>query len=1342
VGLAASAVLAPGCSEPLDTTRATPVRGSVGEEMYGVICDRVGAQALREDMTGESFRGVCHRAPGAQFADKVDTSKLPAITPQAYNQAGVLVSVEDQTRNRNKAVGRIEALGRRRDELIRALDQTFPEDKVAIKDLDNKDETKSCNAPSGVAEGTLAGAVADMLGRMTDLYNDGTIPQSTESLARLVDTFQKSAEAQTAWSKLSSRLGYRPIETALGVARPVVAYPALRDLSNTTLRLVSADSQPYQLDPKYDKNGHRIPVPGAANADFNKILEAAHAELLNATADPLPPALVTAKDPVSGRVVLSRARDNLEIMQELFYTTDDAFGGGAPRYIVRRDPRGYAALSKTLPLTFVDADKDGLPDVDDSGRYKTAAGQFAPSPFPYSGTVDTTVRDPAGRALMSDKLVYDYIDTSKTLASHLLDDLKPLFNPDPAANHETLMDLAGGLYVALGDHVPNATKSYANNTTVTYEGISPDAPILDLLYASGIVLGDKNGDATLAMAGELLDKHLPDLTRLAGDLLNAQEIAKRHDEAKIPKTTTFWDDALEITGQLAADPGLLKDVLLAVADPATANLGNVLAKDVSLKDDMTYNKNDINGPTWNNDTNAVGEMATFVNRKAGLTGKNRSALERVLMLLSDSKGVTLCNKANALLYSKKTMMGRELDIVLPTVEISNLPVIGKIGPLHKGASYAECGVMKMDDLAVFYIDAMADASHVRVDDPSDKIPPGTIYLRNSQLRKGDLLSELPDDPNPLVAPFITALRSLGKPTVGLMAQSSRITGFWNPDDSTTLAPKPEWLDRFAHFDFVGDTINAQSKKMIDGLMGDSLPTAICEATPDRRIEDPEGDEVDAPEPDADGKRWIQLRTCQPGQTFQERNPNTLFLLEQWGFFDTIRPLLQAFVKHKREDLFLNLALAAYKYYPNAQASEAECTLPNKGKCARSGINSYEPLLTEQLVTDVVPALNEIVKVLKDLNFKTCDQFDPRGTCTTERTINGLDVIVDATKTLVNPAYSKDTLKLKDRHGNAGTKKNDGTPIAQVTPAYLLTNALNAVDDAFDKYEAAHPDDKARRANYRRARSQLIDQFLAVNGEKKLSTFANPLLPKMGPKLIEVLRSQLNTHCPKSFAAPFEKCTWASDELTKKAADTLSGPLVSTGLKLMETLRQDADGRRETERLVQYLLDPGSNNDARASVLASFSDILQIMRDDENLVPLYHLLASAVDASVKDGDGVVVEKSLIDAQMSLLAKLSGRYFDKNNAEICRREVDPNQVLTQALAHLVTPINDGNFKGQSPLEVVIDVIADVNRIDPTQPYDGTLSKTDYGSVSENVVDFLMNKERGLEQFYEVIRQGTKF
>ena len=46
--------------------------------------------------------------------------------------------------NRDRFVGKVEAFGRRRNDLIRALDATFPADqKIAVKDIKAADPTKS-----------------------------------------------------------------------------------------------------------------------------------------------------------------------------------------------------------------------------------------------------------------------------------------------------------------------------------------------------------------------------------------------------------------------------------------------------------------------------------------------------------------------------------------------------------------------------------------------------------------------------------------------------------------------------------------------------------------------------------------------------------------------------------------------------------------------------------------------------------------------------------------------------------------------------------------------------------------------------------------------------------------------------------------------------------------------------------------------------------------------------------------------------------------------------------------------------------------------------------------------
>jgi hypothetical protein len=1276
VGLAVLNVLAPGCHE-FDTERTPPKRGSVGEEMYGVICDRVAAQALREDLTGASFRDVCHKPIGGTFADRVDTSKLPPIAEGAVDESGKPVSVEKQRADRDKAIGRIEALARRRADLIRALDATFPEEKIAIKDLDNPDPRKSCDAPKKGGEGLLTEALADMLGKMGDLYNDQTIPHATRSLARVVEAFRDSEEAQQAWSRISARQGYRPIETALGAARPIVAYPRLRDFANASLRLLSADSNPYEPNPQRDAEGNRIPVAGPANAALNKMLEVAHEELLAAKAEKPSPPLVVRTDPGTGRIIISRPRDNLEIMQAVLMQEDDAFAGGAPRYIVRRDYRGYAMINGSrVPAPLVDADGDGLPDVDEVGRFKTTNGSIAPSPFPFPGAPEAT-RDEFGRALVNGGLLYSYIDTSRTFAAQMMRDMKPLVNSDPAANHETLMDMIGGLPIVMGPR-ETRTKIYGEKE-IQYDGVrAKDSPMLDLVYAMGVILGDRTADQTLALVRELFTSQVKAMARVTGALNEAFDIAQKHPEASIPRTSTFWDDSLDVMAKIAKEPGLLEDILRAVAAPETQNLGRAMARFAAYKDEITYDPNDINGLPFNLSTNSKGEMKTPVDRNAPITGKNRSALYRFLGLINDTTGVTACNKPDARVHA--------LGISLPI-------------------SFKECEVFKIENLSAFYVDAIANAAQY---DSGAEIPRGTIYMRPAALR---------------IAPNIT----------GILEDSSGITGFW-PAAGNVVAPMPQFLNRLVFFDVKNDTKNPKTKEFVYDLQGESIGASVC---PERIINDPSPGAKDAR---PDGK-IRGLRNCPPGQSLQERNQNTIFTLEHFGFYDAVRPLMTAFVIHKREDLFLELSNAIYARWGGQDASPSECMLLNNKTCTRENMGSYEALLAEAFATDVLPALSELMKALETMPIKTCAAVSSAGECTDVKTVTGIDVVAAATRAVLDPDYNKQ-IGLKDRLGNVTAKRNDGTTTPQVTPAYLLTNALAAIDLAFDKYEEQNPNDKERRAGWRRARSQLVDQFLGTTGVKSNSQFANPAIPTMTPVIVDMLRAQLWAHCPRSFVPPYEKCTWAREELVKKAEETLTGPLATAGVDIMDAIRRDPEARRETEKLLEYLLDAASKNDALASLLASANDVIQVLGDDENLVPLFKVLAAAVDGSKYDDKGKLVEKSLVDAQMALLARLSGKYYDTDGTEICAKEVDPNQVLAIVLGKLVTPIKDGDFRGQTPLEVIIDVIADVNRLDPAEEYEGTLKQQDYASIGEHVVDFLMNKERGLEQFYEVIRNGTKF
>ena len=647
-------LLAASCAD-FDTTRTPPPRGTIGEELFGVVCDRVSAEALREDLSGAAAHGVCHKDANGQYADQVDQTQLPPPTDGLVDKNGSPVSIDQQTQSRAYALARIGALVRDRAALIEAFDAIFPEVNLPVKDIHNPDPTHSCDPAQGdAALRTLGSELADMLGRFTPLYDDGTIPSNTEAIARMSTAFQSSTDAQTALAHFSARNGYRPLEIAIGMARPMLAYSQFRDFSAKTLHIFSSDSDPYNPNPQYDSNGHRIQIPGSAYAQLSALMAATHEELRTSTADPPLTPLSVTNDATLGRQVLSRPRSNLEVMRELFYASDPTFNSGQknPAYIVRRDTRGVAAVAfvnGSLPAPFVDANGDGLADIDAAGNFVTSNNQPAPSPFFSLDAPDTATRDSFARALSGTNLVYDYVDTSHVFSAQLITDMKPLVDPIPTDNHETIMNAIGGAWLLLGDRTGNqvAKKTYppdpglvaawqlahpndpppaglgTDPVTLEYNGYKTEtSPLLDLAYALGNILGDQTSDDTLQYARALLTQQTSTVARLAGDGFAWKAVADAHPEAKNAHnpTSTFWDELLAVVQQIAKVPGLLEDVLRALGDDSVlgnANnvpLGTLYSNYMKYGDHISYDRSNLNGPARNLTTNVVEPMHTPVDR--------------------------------------------------------------------------------------------------------------------------------------------------------------------------------------------------------------------------------------------------------------------------------------------------------------------------------------------------------------------------------------------------------------------------------------------------------------------------------------------------------------------------------------------------------------------------------------------------------------------------------------------------------------------------------------------------------------------------------------------------------
>src|SRR5512143_1944926 len=163
LGLGFACALAVACTD-IDTTRTTPPRGTIGEEVYGAFCDRVASLVFPEDLTGESYRAVCHKQNGVYTADKVDDTLLPPLQDNAVDSQGNPVPLSKQQAVRAYGLARVGAMARRRLDLIAAIAATIPDKIGPIKDTHNPDLTKSCDPPTTTPDTVKLGvALADML---------------------------------------------------------------------------------------------------------------------------------------------------------------------------------------------------------------------------------------------------------------------------------------------------------------------------------------------------------------------------------------------------------------------------------------------------------------------------------------------------------------------------------------------------------------------------------------------------------------------------------------------------------------------------------------------------------------------------------------------------------------------------------------------------------------------------------------------------------------------------------------------------------------------------------------------------------------------------------------------------------------------------------------------------------------------------------------------------------------------------------------------------------------------------------------------------------------------------
>ncbi len=1224
-----------GCADDFQPQKVSSKQVSLGDDIYSVFCDRVAASENPADIEGRYSHAVCHAADDGTYASAFDP--LDGAMPP-----------------------RLAVMVRYRKDLVEALNFMFPDKDSLHADL------------------------SDLLKEIVPLYDDDTIPEATKTLAGIMDSIgfnalgkpnetaeeiaarvaktKRAKDVQAALARLGGRKGYRNTPIGVGVARPMLAYPKLDTMVDTAIS--------------------KLGPGGDAEPELRKLLEVVQAEFDSSVVPPARVPIAKYADRFSG-VLGARPKLTSEILRNVLVDAAplkgdlsaaaypatwldvyarDGLGGSSPTlpYLLR-DTRGYATFA-ILP-TDANTDKDGLPVVDESGRFlaKTGKPLPVPTPFPvpfYAGTSkDGSPRDPLGRALTTagGAAVYKYGDASKTMLHSALVDVKTLADPKNGA----LLDLAHAATYLFGPRSPadktdrtlgpdgrDYVLSDGSKTTVKYRKYDGDnAAFTELVYAAARFFEFPKAGDYFELTRQLFRDHPREAARILGAALKIREIANKPEYAAVilDAKSGLWDDVIAVAIQIAQEPDLLHDVLESLSDPDVQLLAKGMNSFFANKDQLDYDPGAdtcwaagshpdakcaaINKPSYNvSKSGTLADPGLAVDLTTADNGDNRSLFQRFASLIHDAYGVRACNKPGATINTK-------ISVGPITIPVS-LPLTG---------TYPECGVLDVPDLSVFYINCIA----------------GGINEATGHAR-GEL---------PVHDSVVSVMKSiLGDNAVdNILEQSSGIAGLKQVPTTSALNRLVMWRN---------------PNKFINDLTA-PIPSNVCPIT------------------DASTSH----RTCaSPADLMNQRQKATIFMGEYFDALKALRPVVLPFVKKRgadktgREQLFIGLVSAMHTHWSQGKepvrCDKTGTPATNPKYCYGDNVRQFEKLISEVFATDIIPALASLTTVTKGMTI--------RGS-------SGTDVMVSLVNDLINPNNSKG-LVLTDRGGATATTTNDGRKIDQTTPFYLFANALNRFDASW-----VGPDGEKDHTTWKAARSKLVDQFLAVEavgGDPAKSQLKNTAIAAAIPITVDIIEDRVEEHKAKG-----DLGTWTKTGLWKSFSESVSGPTFASAFDLQERLYADPVSRQALGDLLTYLADKGSTNDALTTLVTTTQDFLQVLADDADMVPIYHSLAtgSAPDGAMKRSMDMI--ERLRDIETSDSWK---------NAHAGRR------IVSKVMANAVTPMGAGR---PSPIEVVIDCITDVNRVDATST--DAFGPEDYGAVTKTIEDFLIDPYRGMEQFYYIVK-----
>lgn len=1249
----------------------------------------------RQSETTGSFGSIVYREACLRVAYTADLQARTKNPNQPLDASGTRYAAycAGQAAPPADADPSVRALDGQRQALIAAVDQALPDDLLPSLDL--------------------------YLRALAPLQDDGTVTELLGRSGRLLASLSQDQGLHQALSRLGRTGGVRPPETAGAGPRGLFAAPGLDAFIGASLPLF---------------------LPGgAAREPFLALLRAGAFESrhLTAAADPLDP------------------ERSVSLLRDLSLSTHAGLSTGQPLLLARRDARGLPLLADIQPPYVLDP-VTRLAKVNAAGRFVDAAGAEIPyvAPLPEPGKTDSARRDPrTGVALRADgQPLYQYVDLDGSLLVGLLRDAHKLFatsaaTPGRTAEVNIPFGLLRGAAPLAGPRDP-AAQSQKDGEAFTYAGYQTgDNALLDLAHGATQLVrfdagtGSPAGDDllhALQAAQALLagDTNEAPLARALRALLDAADEAKKplYDSAKLPADSTLVDDLAPVLARIArlqrVDAGgktvtLLEDLIEATKDPVVTALGPISAqlaadrgyffmRQPSTPDELVNGlspegvvgdfgqavdraRPDVDveikwyGPNRNQMGNSEPDTGSPVTADAR---NNRSVLARLLHLLADTNGVRpFCNGRNASIFGGFVVFPQECDLF-------RLDNIARFFLLSIASPALREDAATLARPAASFLEAIKNGNDCRcvVGDPD---PKKACVDAQAKMKCNALLSNIPDG-------------ARGDQVLPGLMGIQRFTRFPEPEP----AARSIFLD-LGDASFLPKFSPSQPKELLfNHVAGAGGALGVDPADPDNRKF-------------VDGAGKLRL--------FADEHNGVLFALEKAtatvpklgggtqtvNFYQALRPIVDAFARHvecfdagwrpgqacqsgqNATQILADAMTVMHRHWPTAESGlYGRSYADSYGALVRpDGMARYEPLVAQVMQGDLLPAMPDLAPVLSGLTYPTA--AGPK---------KALPLFAALLRFVVDPAgWVSGGMKYRDPARPAVSQRNDGgkgysdATLTQLvgkdvsgtlTPAYVVLDALRKRQRILDQ-----PQNAAARRDWDQAVSDLIDVFLQVQKSAGgVYSFQDRRLRPMGLLLLDFLQGRAKAHAA-------DPAGW-SQQMVSDLTDTMKGPLFAALLDMGVVLSTQDEARHKTYALMQQVLDE-TNLPLMRALGAGAGDLVQLVPDDADLVPLGRALSGALDPQAGPVDPVLV-----------LAK-RGRDLEIQN------DIPGRPVLIAVLKGMVRADAQGTY----PLFHIADAISEVNRATPGQG--GDLLPQDYQALLQITGQFLIDQRRGMQRFIDIVR-----